>query len=642
MPGDRRQLAAVMLTDMVGYSAITQRDEKLALTLLREEERIVRPILRSFGGRTVKTLGDGFLVEFANALDAVSCAIGVQDAMARRNAGPPSAPIELRIGVHLGDVVHRDRDIFGDAVNIVSRIEPLADPGGVCVSQQVYDQVRNKLDRRFVSLGIPPLKHIEAPITVYKIVLPSARPVGPAPAKERPRVAVLPLANISGRADDEYFADGVTEELIQMLSKITGLRVIARTSVMRFKNARSSPSEIARELGASAIVEGGIRKSGSRVRVTSRLVDASNGETLWSSEYDGEVRDVFALQSDISRRITEALRVEILGGEQRVLDRPITTSSEAHAAYLQGRYLLNRRTEAGLRQSLESFSQALRADPQLALANAGIADAYSTLAWLEFARPRNAFPRARSAALRAIAMDPALAEAHTALGFVSFLYDRAWVEAESEFRQAIALNPNYPTAHQFYSDYLKAMGRMDEALREVRTALELDPLSLSINTALGHVLYLSRKYDQAIAQYRKALELDPDFAQAHLWFGRPYLEKGMYDRAIEEVQTAVRLSKESTMSLAVLGHAYASAGRPREARELLATLLKRGRSTYVPSYWIALVHVGLGDRNRAFEWLERADRERSAWLAWVRVEPRFDGLRSDPRFAKLLRRLKLS
>lgn len=631
-----------MLTDMVGYSAATQRDERQALSLLREQERIVRPILNSYEGRTVKTLGDGFLVEFSNALDAVTCAVEVQKALHRRNSRSSAERIELRIGVHLGDVVHRSHDIFGDAVNIVSRIEPLADPGGVCVSQQVYDQVRNKLDSPFVSLGVPALKHIDAPIPVYRIALPSAHPLVPAPGKERPRVAVLPLANISGRAEDEYFADGITEELIQTLSKIAGLRVIARTSVMRFRNATSSPSDIAKELGATAVVESGIRKVGSRVRVTARLIDASNGETLWSNEYDEEVRDVFALQSDISHRIADALKVEILGGEQKVLQRPITVDSEAHTSYLRGRYFLNRRTEESLHQALGSFHRALGKDPRLALAHAGIADAYSTLAWLEFLRPRYAFPRARTAALKAIALDPTLAEAHTSLGFIRFLYDRAWVEAESEFRQSIALNQNYPTAHQFYSDYLKAMGRLEEALSEVRRALELDPLSLGINTGLGHVLYLSRQYDQAISQYGKALALDPNFVQAHLWFGRPYLEKGMYDEAIEEVRTAVRLSKDSTMSLAVLGHAYASAGRSREARNVLARLLKRGRTQYVPSYWIALIHVGLGDRDRAFDWLERANRERSAWLAWIKVEPRFDRLRSDPRFSRLLRRVKLS
>lgn len=632
----------MMLTDMVGYSALAQRDEGRALEAVQEQERVLRPIFASFGGRPVKSLGDGFLVEFGSALDAVRCAISIQQVMDRRNSSSDGGPIELRIGIHLGDVVHRGKDVFGDAVNIAARIEPLADPGGVSVSQQVYDQVRNKISVRFVSAGIPELKNIAVPIPVYKIDLPSAHPAPPGPRRDRPRVAVLPLANISGRAEDEYFADGITEELIQALSKIAGLRVVGRASVMRYKRSDSSPATIARELDATAVVEGGIRKSGSQVRVTARLLDASSAETLWSQAFDREGRDLFALPSEVSERIASALEVKILGPEHRSLQRPITENTAAHSAYLKGRYFLNQRTEVALRQALENFALALKADSRFSRALAGTSDTYSTLAWLEFVRPRDAFPRARTAALRAIALDPTLAEAHASLGFVRFLYDRAWVEAEREFRQSIALNENYAPAHQFYSDLLKAMGRLDEALAEIERALELDPLSLSINTALGHVLYLSRQYDRAIVQYRKALGLDPNFAQAHLWFGRPYLEKAMYDEAIAEVQTAVRLSKESTMSLAVLGHAYASAGRAREARRLLATLMRRARSQYVPSYWIALVHVGLGDRDRAFEWLERANRERSAWLAWIKVEPRFDSLRSDPRFPLLLRRLKLA
>ena len=641
MPASPRQLAAIMLTDMVGYASLTQRDEELAVAMVREHERIVRPRVRSARGRVIKALGDGLLVEFPDALSAVRCALLVQTAVEERNSKTRAERLELRIGVHLGDVVHRAGDVFGDAVNIAARIQPLAEPGGVVISQQVYDQVRNKLPQPFESIGTPRLKHIETPVGVYRLGGPHPA-AAPAPEGERPRVAVLPLANLSGKSEDEFFADGITEELIQTLSRVGGLRVLARSSMMRFKNSARSPAEIARELGVSAVVEGSIRRAGAQLRVTARLVDTSTEESLWSQEYDREVRDVFAVQSDISERIASALQVEILGGERRVIERPATRNVAAHTIYLEGRYLLNQRTEASLKAALERFGQAIREDPGFALAHTGLSDTYSTLAWLEFLRPRFAFPRARAAAKRAIALDPASAEAHTSLGFVLFLYERSWVEAESEFRRAIALNPNYPTAHQFYSDYLKAMGRLEEAQVEVRRALELDPLSLGINTALGHVLYLSREYDAAIEQYQRALRLDPNFAQAHLWFGRPYLEKRRFPDAIREVEQAVRLSKESTMSLSVLGHVYAAAGRRDAAERILRRLVQRSRSQYVPSYWIALIQVGLGRRASAFTWLDRANRERSAWLAWVKVEPRFDSLRSDPRFATLLRRLKLA
>ena len=630
-----------MLTDIVGYSALTQRDERLALALVREQERLVRPIVASHRGRVVKTLGDGFLLEFPSALDAVEGAVDVQQALDRRNSVPSVERIEVRIGIHLGDVVREHGDIFGDAVNVAARLEPLSYPGGACISQPVYDQVRSKVDVPMLPMGIPRLKNIAVPIQVYRLALPSAR----APSAEKRaghRVAVLPLANISGRAEDEPLADGFTEELIQTLSKIAGLRVIGRTSVMRYKGGAQPPAEVAKELGATAIVEGAIQRQGSRVRVTVRLLDPVGEETVWSNRYDRAFRNVFALQSDVSQQVANALAVEVLGHEERALARPLTSDTTAHASYLKGRFLLNQRTEPSLRQAIVGFDQALRRDPRFAQAHAGLADSYSTLAWLEFARPRFAFPRARRSALRAVALDPTLAEAHASLGFVRFLYDRAWVEAEKEFRQSLALNPNSSTAHQYYSDLLKAMGRFDEALVEVRRALELDPLSLGINTALGHVLYLSRQYDRAIAQYRKALELDPQFVQAHLWFGRPYLEKGMFARAIDEVRTATRLSNESTMSLSVLGHAFASAGQTREARQILDRLRARSRRDYVPSYWIALIYTGLQDSDRAFAWLDRADQERSAWLAWIKVEPRFDTLRSDSRFPRLLRRLRLA
>jgi len=631
-----------MLTDMVGYSERAHRDEAGALRAVRTQERLLRSIVPARGGRVVKSLGDGWLVEFASALEAVSSAVEIQRAMHLRPGEDSEGPGELRIGIHLGDVVRRGADVLGDAVNIAARIEPLSEPGGVLVSQQVFDQVRGKIPEPMIPVGSPKLKNIATPIPLYSIVLPSARARTPAPPPTAPRVAVLPLANISGRAEDEYFADGITEELIQTVARIGGLRVLARTSVMRYKRSEKAAGEIARELGATAIVEGGLRRAGDRVRVTARLLDPATAETLWSEEFDRTDRDVFALQSEIAQRIAESLEVEILRGERRAIDRPRPVDSAAHAAYLRGRQLLNLRTEESLRQSLLSFREALRRAPRFAQAYAGIADAWSTLAWLEFDRPRSAFPKARAAALRAVELEPELAEGHTALGFVRFLYDRAWSAAESEFRRALELNRNYPTAHQFYADLLKATGRLAAAESEVRQALALDPLSLAISTALGHVLYLSRRYDDAIAQYRRALDLDPAYVQAHLWFGRPYLALGKFREAIEEVETAVRLSRESTISLAVLGHVYASAGRTADATAILRRLRARSRTAYVPSYWVGLIHVGLRNVDRAFEWLGRAERERSAWLAWVNVEPRFDSLRGDPRFGRLLRRLHLA
>ncbi len=458
----------------------------------------------------------------------------------------------------------------------------------------------------------------------------------------RHRIAVLPLANISADSRDEYFADGMTEELISTLSKIAGLRVIARTSIIRYKGTAKPIVEIGRELDVGTILEGSVRKSGNRIRITAQLVDVSNEEHLWSQNYERELEDVFAIQNDIAQRIARALKVQIARREKLGIEKKATGDPQAHSLYLKGRYHLNTRTEDGFKRAIDHFDQALKKDPTYALAYAGLAESYALLALFEFLPPGDAFPKARASAEKALGIDEKLAETHASLGQVRFQYDWDWSGAEREFRNAIELSPSYAPAHQYFADYLKAMGRFDEALAEMGKARELDPLSLAINTGVGHVLYLSRQYDRAIEQYHETVKMDPKFAQARLWFGRPYLQKGMFDEAIAELREAVKLTGGSTISLAVLGHAYASAGRKAEAKEILDRLMERHGKQYVPSYWIALIHMGLGDKGQAFSWLERAFQERSSWLVWAKVEPRFDVLRTDPRFKSLLSKMRLS
>jgi TolB-like protein/class 3 adenylate cyclase/Tfp pilus assembly protein PilF len=457
----------------------------------------------------------------------------------------------------------------------------------------------------------------------------------------RHRLAVLPLTNISASARDEYFVDGMTEELISTLSKVPGLSVIARTSAMHYKGTDKTVADVARELGVSTVVEGSVRKSGRKLRIVVRLIDAASQEDLWSENYDRELKDVFAIQRDIAQRIGRALKLRLVARGSPEPERTATPAVDAYNLYLEGRFQWNLRTEDGLRNAIGLFERAIEKDRTFALAYCGVADAWSQLGWLEFAPPTEAFPKARTAAERALAIDDHLAEAHASLGFVQFLYERDWAATERELQRSISLNPGYPPGHQFYADYLKAMGRFDEALSEMRQALELDPVSMAVNTGLGHVIYLSRDYDAAIDRYRKALAIDPKFGPAHLWFGRPFLQKGMFDEAIAEIQQAVDLSQGSTISLAVLAHAYASAGKEAEARKILEDLLERAKTCYLPSYWIALIYTGLGDVARSIAWLERAYEERSSWVVWIKVEPRFDPLRSDPRFASLLRRMRL-
>jgi adenylate cyclase len=625
-----------MFTDVVGFAALTHSDEGLAMELLEGQRALLRPVIGRNGGREVKTIGDAFLVEFASSLDAVKCAYEMQAMMKEANAGRPrDRRIMIRVGIHLGDVIHSQGDVAGDAVNLASRVEPLALPGGICVTAPVYASVVNKVPFSFESMGTPKLKNIATPIEVFRVASlgePAARTED---TQQPGRIAVLPFVNFSPDQADEYFSDGMTEEVIASISNTQGLRVIARTSVMKYKGANKPVSEVAKELGVASVVEGSVRKAGHKVRISVQLVDASSEEPRWSQEYDRDLEDVFAVQTDIARKVAEALRVRVLGAAARP-----TASREAYVYYLRGRQAWNRRDEAGLKDAVGLFQMALASDPNYAKAYTGLADSYATLALLELVAPNEAYPKAKEAVGRALSIDPLLAEAHTSLGLMRFQYDWDWKGAEEEFREAVRLNPSYAPAHHYYADFLKAMGRFDEAVAEIEKARELDPLNLAINTGVGHVLYLSRRYDEAIAQYKRAVELDPKFMLTHVWFGRPYLEKGMYAEAISELETAVNLSGESTLALAMLGHGFASAGRKSEAMAALAKLEARAKARYVPSYWIAVIYSGFMDREHTLPWLKKAFEERSSWLVWTNVEPRFDWLRGDPEFAAMMESMR--
>jgi len=644
LEGERR-LAAIMFTDMVGFTALAQRSEALAMELLEEQRSLIRLLLAKYKGREIETIGDAFLVEFASSLEAVRCAVEIQSALNEVNAKrPEEKKIWVRIGIHLGDVIHRGLDVMGDAVNVASRIEPLAYPGGVCITAQVYASVLNKVEYRFESLGSPNLKNVATPIEIFRVFgygqsISSAAPGTTNLPKDR--IAVLPFTNISPDQADEYFADGMTEELIASVSKTKGLRVIARTSVMRYKGASKPIAEIGRELNVGSVLEGSVRKVGDKIRISVQLVETSNEESHWAQVYDREITDVFAVQSDIARKVVDALQEHVLDRILRGEEGRETNSTEAYINYLRGRHFWNKRTENGLKRAIVFFEEALKIDGSYAKAYTGLADSYATLAFLEFMAPHEAYPRAKEAVRTALSMDPHLSEAHTSLGLINFQYDWDWKEAEEEFREAISINPNYAPAHHFFADYLKAMGRFNEALAEIEKAQELDPLSLAINTGVGHVLYLSKQYDKAIDQYRRAVELDPNFMQTHIWFGRPFLEKGMYPEAISELETGVRLSGESTLALAMLGHGLASAGRRDEALHILEKLKARSTSQYVPSYWIAVVYNGLRDREQVIAWMRKAFDERSSWLVWSNVEPRFGWLRDDPDFISLMSAMKL-
>jgi TolB-like protein/Flp pilus assembly protein TadD len=650
MAEEQRQLAAIMFTDMDDFSALAQRNEPLALELLEEHFQLLRPLFPKHDGRELKTIGDAFMAEFASPLQAVRCAIAMQKVLSIQNAAsPPERQIKIRIGIHLGDIEHRGGDVFGDGVNIASRIEPLAEPGGICISQQVYDHIQNKIDHPLVSIGKPPLKNIQMPIEIYQVVLPwqsltraSTQPTHHATFIETQResIAVLPFVNLSPDPENEYFSDGLTEELIDALTKVDGLHVAARSSAFMFKGKTEDIRKIGEQLNVKTVLEGSVRKAGTKLRVTAQLITIADGYHLWSESYNRDMADIFAVQEEIARTIVNTLKVKLVGEQDRPLVKCTTENLEAYQLYLKGRYFWNKRTEEGLKKGVEHFEQAIAKDPNYALAHVGLADCNNVLGALSYLHPKDAFSAAKLAAKRALELDESLSEAHASLAFVTFRYDWDWLQATKEFARALELNPNYPEAHHWYALYLLEMGQFDAALAEMNRAQELDPLSLVINANRGWILYCARQCDQAIEQCRKTLEMDPNFARAHLWLGQVYGQKGLYNEAIEELQKA-NLLDDSTLILARLGHVYAISGQRGAAQKVLGKLKEVSKRRYVSPVDTALIYFGLGEKEQAFEWLERAYEEHFFDHVFLKVEPMLDSQRSDPRYMELLKKMGL-
>jgi TolB-like protein/Tfp pilus assembly protein PilF len=453
-------------------------------------------------------------------------------------------------------------------------------------------------------------------------------------------LAVLPLDNLSGDPEQEYFSDGMTEALISDLAKISALRVISRTSMMHYKGTRKTVPEIARELNVDAVVEGSVSRAGDRVRVTAQLIQAAADKHLWGESYDRDLRDVLVLQSEVASAIAREIQVKINSQEQARLTVARPVNPEAHELYLQGRYYWNKRTAEGLKKGIEHFQQAIEKDPDFAPAYAGLADSYTEPVFLGVGTlsPEEAKAKATVAVTRALQLDDSLAETHASMALLKMDYDWAWSDAEREFKRAIELNPSYANAHHFYSHYLMAVGRTNESLTESKRALELDPVDPVMNAHLGWHYLNARQYDQAIEHLRKTVELDPNIPSPHQFLGEAYSQKSMYAEATAEFKKA-RLLDNTPRAIAFLGYSYAMLARRDQASRALDELREVSRLQYVSPYFVAVIYIALGEKDRAFEWLQKAYEERSESLVYLKVEPMLDPLRSDRRFQDLLRRM---
>jgi len=454
-------------------------------------------------------------------------------------------------------------------------------------------------------------------------------------------IAVLPLENLSKDPEQEYFADGMTDELITNLAQISALRVISRTSAMQYKGTKKSLSEIAWELHVDAVVEGTVMHSGDRVRITAQLIEASTDHHLWAASYDRDLQNVLSMQEEVTRAIVSEVRVKLTAQEQARLANMHPINPEAFQLWLKGRYYWYKLNPEGLQKAIEYFQQALEKDPAYAPAYAGLADSYNLLAFFNVFPPREVMPKAKAAAVKALELDDNLAEAHVSLGWAGFTYDLDWPAAGKYFDRAIVLNPAYPLAHSYYSLYLGALGRPEEGLTEAKRALDLDPVSPAINHYVVVQLYLARRFDEAIEQCRKTLELDPSFTPVHGTLAEVYSAKGMYREALAEYEEYSALSGGSPRSTAFVGYAHARLGQRSQAFRVLEQLRAASKQRYVPALSFAIVYVGLGEKEQAFLWLEKAYDERTNSLAYLKVQATWDPLRSDPRFADLVRRIGL-
>jgi TolB-like protein/tetratricopeptide (TPR) repeat protein len=704
-PTEERKLAAIMFTDMVGYSALAQRDDKVALELLEEHRRLLREIFPRFHGTEIKTIGDAFLVEFGSALEAAQCAIEIQRTMAKRNHDVTSdRRIELKIGIHIGDVVHRDGDVYGDGVNIASRIEQLAGAGGICVSMDVERQIRNALEARFEKFGSADLKNIKLPMDLFRIVLPwesdrktepprapkksqlpllvvvavgvlvillfswwfmqrsgrdhqnastgSRNAMAPASTKapDQKSVAVLPFVNLSDDKGSEYFSDGVSEELLTVLQKIPGMHVAARTSAFSFKGKNATAQEIGQKLGVAHLVEGSVRKSGDAVRIAARLTRADTGEELWSENYTRDLKDVFSVQTELAQTIVEQLRgrfggadtgaKEKIQAEVQAAEKGGTKNVEAHELYLQGRFYENRHSEKSAREALAAYEHAVQLDPGFALAWAGVAQTHLWFAGFSTEGGQKNFDAhlvaARDATARALSIEPDLTNGLLARAWIETNFDFNWNAAAQTVSKALALAPADPNIAIAAGNLEIARGNTDRAIELYRKAVDLDPVNASARSFLAFNLAATKRFAEAQAEFPRVVELNSAAPWAHAGLGLSYLLQNKFEEAATEAQA----DAGEWCRLLIVSCARWGQKQMKESDAVLNELIKNDGET--AAYQIAEAYAYRGDKDRAFEWLERARRQRDPGLAGLRRDPLLENLRVDPRWNAFLHTMGLA
>lgn len=681
---DNRHLAAIFFSDMAGYTAASNKNQDRALELLEEHRAILRPLIRKFEGREIKTMGDGFLVEFGTARAATLCAIEAQQAHHTRNLSvPPERKVEIRIGIHISDVVEAGNDVYGDGVNIAARLMNVARPGRICISSPVMDQVRSAIDRWVVKIGPQKLKGISRNITAF-IIYPEFSADQPPPFRAKmkvkvkkhkrliasaacllllagagliwgkpafqamfgeksPRIVVLPLKPLGLGAEDLYLAEGITDEIISSLSRLDVIRVLSKTTAAKL--GAGDAGEMARELNLSGIVEGSIQKVGESFRVHVGMTDTKSDENLWSKDFEGTISETFETQKNIAQEIARQFlqHARVKGGEEKVqvIAARARPKDAAYLRYLKAIQLMNKRSEFGLKESLRELEEAINIDGNFSYALAAAANVYGLQNFYGHIQPEVATERGLALASRALELDANNAEA--LLWFAEYhSYIRfEWSKAIEFYERAIQANPSMAKIYQWYGEALVSLGRMQDARVNFTKARELDPLSPIAVVASAEPDYFTGKYDAAMAVYRRAAEIDPESMLPHLWQGRVLLAKKDYAKALESFQRAESFSERSTMIEALKIDALFLLGRKAEAQEMLKGLLARRNYEHVSHYSLAHVLLTLGHEDQALGELEAAFKAKESLLGFLKVDPGFAPLHNHERFKLLLRQMAL-
>ena len=633
MPEDRR-LAAIMFTDIVGYTALMGSDEDKAFDMLRRNHSFHENLIEKHNGILIKQIGDGTLASFPLASNAVRCAIDIQKEAKNQN-------IPLKIGIHQGETVFADTDILGDSVNIASRLQEDAQQGCINISGSVYRDIKNKADIHAKFIEEKTFKNVDEPIKIYKVISEDYEKEDKTKmlkTKDRENsIAVLPFVNMSSDPEQEYFCDGITEEIINVLSHIESLKVIARTSAFMFKGKQEDIREIGKKLDVEILLEGSVRKSSNRLRITAQLIKVADGSHIWSDAYNREVKDVFAIQEEISLAIVENLKVRLLGKEKVAIEKRHTENLEAYNLYLKGIYCTNLLTAEGYQEASEYFEQSLKLDPNYALPYFGLAHITFSGLVLGSIPTNEGYAIIKTYLEKAFAIDDTVAEPHAIMGSIELFYNWSWKVADNKFIKALQLNPNSAYSHYYYSFYLTMAKRDEEAIKEAKLAVELDPLSSNFNMWHGGAHLYAHQYDKGIEILMKAVKMNPSDIIALYHLGHAYEAKSMIKKAVKEYEKVLQLSNWPLL-VSNLATSYYLIGEKEKAEKLYNNLEQRSKKEYVPPTMLYSYHLVKGDMDQAYKWLEKAIIVRDYFLIWYTVCPtKGHSIPDEPRFKALIK-----